>query len=134
MAARTNVTTSRVAAGDFTTDMTEAAVAIDAANGMRVVIGTIPQHVAIRITNTHASPHPVTVPAVQGAGNGKGQHGAAGPSGSYPSEPDFVSVAIPATTGVRWLALPMRYFRSDGSFWLNFEAAHTGFVSAVEFL
>jgi hypothetical protein len=124
------VTPIRLGPGDLVGDVAESAVVVDAANGMRVLAIGKPKYVAVRITNTHASPHSVTIPAVQLAGNARAVYGAPGPA--VPTEPDFVSVAIPATTGVRWLRIPSRYFRSDGSFWLNFEAAHTGTASAVE--
>jgi hypothetical protein len=127
------VNTIRLVPGDVTTDVAESAVAIDAANGMRVVVTAKAKHVGIRVTNTHASPHQVTCPAVQGAGNTRAVYGAAGPGGSNPTDPDYVSTAIPATTGVRWLSIAPRFFRSDGSYWLNFEAAHVGQILAVEF-
>jgi len=133
MAARTTVTASRFPLGDVMGDMSENAVAIDQPNGMRVVVNSKVDRVAIRITNTSASTRVVTVKAAPGAGNPRGVYGAAGPGGSFPTEPDYTSVAIPATTGVRWLAPPNRYFQgSDGSIWLDFVAGHTGTVSAVE--
>ncbi len=132
--ARAIVNTIRLTPGDVMTDLAESAVAIDAANGMRVVVAARAEHVAIRISNTHASPHQVTSPGIAGTGNSRGQYGAAGPGGSNPVEPDFVSTAIAASTGVRWLSLPARFFRSaDNSYWLNFEALHAGSIVALEF-
>ena len=129
--ARTDVPTIRLSPGDVTSAIAETAIAINPA-GMRVVVGIRPDHVALRITNTHTSPHAVTIVGVPGAGNPRGQYGAAGPGGSFPAEPDYAPAAIPANTGVIWLAPPSRYFRPDGCFWLNFEAGHTGTVSAIE--
>ena len=130
--ARTAVTVSRLPLGDQVDDMAENSVAIDQPNGMRVIVVGKVNRVAIRITNTSASPRQVTVKAAPNAGNPRGVYGAAGPGGSNPGEPDYVSTAIPATTGVRWLAPPARYLQSDGAIWLDFAAGHTGAVSAVE--
>jgi hypothetical protein len=130
--ARTAVNTVRMIPALTPVDAAEVAVAIDTANGMRVVPAVKTRGIVIRVTNTHASPHQVTVRAVPGAGNPRGAFGGPGPSGSSPTEPNFVSTAIPATTGVRFIVVPAHFVQTDGSIYLDFEAAHTGTVSAAE--
>jgi hypothetical protein len=132
LAARTNVTAIALAPGQSVADLAETTTTIDAANGMKVLTSSPVRHVLLRITNTHGSPHAVTIVAAPGAGNSRAQHGAAGPAGSYPVEADGVSSAIPATTGVRYVGASGRYFQTDGSVLLNFEPAHTGVITAVE--
>lgn len=116
--ARVLVNTVRIIPGLIPIDAAEVATAIDAAQGMRVL--------------PHASAHAVTAKAPQNSGNPRGAYGAAGPAGSKPSEPDYVSAQVPATTGVRYLVVPSSFVQSDGSIWLDFEAAHTGTIAAIE--
>ncbi len=131
--ARVDLTATRLTPDSTGVGVAEAAIAINAGLGHRVLVNAKAETVAIRITNTHASPHPVTVVGGLKVGNGREVYGAAGPSGSNPTDPDFVTAAIAASTGVMWLSPAVgRFFRPDGSYWLNFEAAHTGTISAVE--
>lgn len=132
MAARTTITAISLAPGQTLSDVAESTTTIDAVNGMKILTSSPIRHVLLRVTNTHASPHAVTIVAAPGVGNPRAQHGAAGPTGSYPVEADGVSTAIPATTGVRYVGASGRYFQTDGSVLLNFESTHVGVITAVE--
>ncbi len=130
--ARVDITATRLTPDSSAADVAESAVAINAALGHRILINVKAKAVAIRITNTHTSTHAVTVQGGAPVGNSRGSYTiGSGPVAA--ADPDFVTAVIPATTGVRWLAPSAgRFFRGDGSYWLNFEAGHTGTISAIE--
>jgi len=130
---RVDLTATRLTSDGSAAAVAEAAIAINAGSGHRILVNAKAKLVAIRITNTHASTHAVTVKGGLQVGNSKAVYGAAGPGGSNVADPDFVTAAIAATTGVIYLVpSPGRFFRPDGSYWLDFEAAHTGTIAAIE--
>src|SRR6266540_6323937 len=96
--ARTDIVTTKLSAAAWAlaVDVADASTTIDAAlvtAGVRILC-TNPDKVVARITNTHGSTHVVSV--------------ARATSAQEPPAADYASVAIPATTGVRWFAFEQR--------------------------
>jgi hypothetical protein len=127
--ARTDVTTTKVvAAGGVPGDIADpAGVAVDVANGMRVVCVKA-RKTWVRISNTSASTRVVTIrrpstsppefDTVAGVETARG---------------DFATTAIAATTGVRIFGpFNTGYQQADGGIYLDFVAGHTGVVQAFE--
>lgn len=133
MAARTPLTPIKLAPGQFGADAAEALTAVDATNGMVVQSSSVVRHVLLRVTNTAGAPHTVTVVSPQAKGNPAAIYGATpGPAGSNPVEPDLTTTSVPASTGVRYIAVGARYFQVDNTVLLNFDAGFTGFITALE--
>jgi len=119
--ARTDVTTTKIVSTAWSghADVAEAPVTIDAAlvaAGVRLLC-TNPDKVVVRISNTHGSVHAVSVVRT----NAQDQPAA-----------DYASVAIPATTGVRWFVFKQRVLQPDGGIYINFDPGHTGSLVAFE--
>lgn len=119
---RTDITTTKLAHGAPTiaADIAEiAGTTIDASlvsNGVRLVCSKV-RKTAVRITNTHASTHVVTI--VRGAAQ------------DNPAA-DYASTAIPATTGVRIFTFEPKCLQADGTIYINLDTGHTGVIQAYE--
>lgn len=95
-----------------------AGTAITPANGASIPAGGDTRKLLIRVTNTHTSPHTVTIRAgVNPPAFRKGLGDA--------------SVTLAATTGVAYLTVESaRFVQADGSIWLDFDSGMTGKVMA----
>lgn len=85
-----------------------------------IISGADPEFTLLRVTNTDSAAHNITIKA-----------------GTYPpawaAGRGDLTVSIAATTGVQWIG-PFesgRFLRSDGSMWIDVEAAHAGTITAL---
>jgi hypothetical protein len=130
--ARTDVTTTKISGSSTATGLPgdiadPAGVAVDVANGMRVVCVKA-RKTFVRVSNTSASTRVVTIrkpttspPEYDSSANVETLRG------------DYASTAIAATTGVRIFGpFNSGYQQADGGIYLDFVAGHTGVVQAFE--
>ena len=88
------------------------------ANGASIAAGGCTRKLLIRVTNTHAADHTVTVRA--------GVHPPAFRSGLGDA-----AITVPATSGVRYITVESaRFVQPDGSIYLDFDTGMTGKVMA----
>jgi hypothetical protein len=119
-AVRTDVSPVKLTKNADVNTATAPGVAVDIANGMRVLVGLGKlRRTIILISNTSAGTRVVTVRK-------------ATTSAEIPAA-DFASIAIPITTGLGILGpFNGQYVQSDGTIWLDFVASHTGNVMPFE--
>jgi hypothetical protein len=110
--ARTDVTTTKLGYGYNA--VAGAGTAVDQANGMRVLCGKA-RKVLLRVTNTSAGTPTVTIR-----------------KGASQKAADFVSLAIPATTGVVDIRPSPELIQADGGLYVDFTAGATGVIFALE--
>jgi hypothetical protein len=124
-AVRTDITTTKLtlggATGTIANDIAEiAGTTIDAGlvtAGVRILFNKV-RKVVVRITNTQAATHVVTVVR----GNAQDNPAA-----------DYASTAIPATTGVRIFTFQQKSMSPDGQgIFINLDTGHTGVIQAYE--
>lgn len=111
--ARTDITTQKLAPGTDA-DFLGAAVAVDVANGHRVLSAKVGKTVLI-IQNTAGATKVVTI--VKGASQ---------------DNADQASTAIAITTGVRAMRPTKAHVQADGGIYVNYVAGHTGNINALE--
>ena len=111
--ARTDLITQKIAPGTDA-DFLGAAVAIDVANGHRVLPAKVGKTVLI-IQNTAAAIKVVTIA-----------------KGASQDNADQASTAIPITTGVRVMRPSKAMVQADGGLYVNYVAGHTGNINALE--
>jgi len=111
--ARTDLATQQIAPGTDL-DFLGAAVAVDVANGHRVLPRKVGKTVLI-IQNTAAATKVVTIVHAASQDN-----------------TDQASTAIAVTTGVRAMRPTKAMVQADGGIYVNYVAGHTGNINALE--